>query len=461
MAKTKTVELEFLELWNDNIDVICAPCEPVVNNCRSEAATKFIATGFPDNTNEEYQHTNIKAVFDYNYGIDITPREMNVDLHEVFKCDVPDLDTHTIFLVNGWYYKKNIAPEGLPAGVIITSFLKASKEHPVIFETYYNKQARESIDPMVNFNTMFAQDGLFIYIPKGVVLEKPIQIINILNSTHDMMVTQRGLFVFDDNSQGKVLICDHTMTEKRFVANHVRELFVGENAVVDYYLIENQHNMVSQIISTFIHQEKGSNVLSNFITLHNGLTRNNTFVNLAGEYAENHLYGMALTDKQQHVDNYTNVVHAVPNCVSNEFFKYVLDDYSSGAFRGRIYVAKDAQKTAAYQTNRNICLTPNAKMNTRPQLEIYADDVKCSHGATIGQLNEEALFYLRSRGIPEKEARLLLMFAFTHDVIENIRLEPLKERIHELVEKRFRGELSKCVGCAICKSTDINTLHKH
>ena len=461
MSNIKTVEPEYTGLWSDNLETISAPCQPVMNNARQAAAQKFKAAGFPDTSSEEYQYTNIKGVFDYNYGVDITPREMNIDLHEVFKCDVPDLNTHTIFMVNGWYYKKNIASEGLPGGVVITSLLKASKTHASLFEKYYNRQAGESGDPMVNFNTMFAQDGLFIYVPDGVVLEKPIQIINILNSTHDMMVTQRGLFIFGDNAQAKVLVCDHTMTEKRFAANHVRELFVGDNAVVDYYLIENQHNLVNQVISTFIHQQKGSNVLSNFITLHNGLTRNNTFVNLAGEYAENHLYGMALTDKQQHVDNYTNVVHAVPNCVSNEFFKYVLDDYSSGAFRGRIYVAKDAQKTAAYQTNRNICLTPDAKMNTRPQLEIYADDVKCSHGATIGQLNEEALFYLRSRGIPEKEARLLLMFAFTYDVIENIRLEPLKERIHELVEKRFRGELSKCVGCAICKSTDINSLHKH
>ena len=461
MIDTLTIEKEYINLWKDNLPKIEAPCSKAMNRFRTEAADKFQQAGFPDTKDENYQRTDLKKVFKHNYGLDFDRREFAIDLHEVFKCDVPELDTHLVFLVNGWYYSNNIQPEGLPEGVIVCSILEASQKHPELFDTYYNQQAAKSDDAMVSFNTMFAQDGLFIYIPKGVVVEKPIQVINILNSTQDMCINQRGLIISEENSQAKVLVCDHTMTEKRFVANHVRELYVAKNAQLDYYLIENQHNFVNQIISTFIHQEEQSNFLSNFITLHNGLTRNNTYVNLAGEHCENHLYGMALTDKKQHVDNYTNVIHAVPNCISNEFFKYVLDDYSSGSFRGRIYVAKDAQKTAAYQTNKNICLTKDAKMHTKPQLEIYADDVKCSHGATVGQLNEDALFYMRSRGISESEARLLLMFAFTHDVIENIRLEPLKERIHDLVEKRFRGELSKCVGCAICNTTEADTYHTH
>ena len=462
MIETVKIEDEYIDLWKENLRQISAPCLDVLNAPREDAAAKFSGVGFPDTSFENYENTDIKRIFKHEYGIDVTPRnEFGFHLHDVFKCDVPDLNAHLIFTVNGWYYKKNILPENLPEGVIITSILKASKEYPELFEKYYNKQASQSDDAMVNLNTMFAQDGLFIYVPKGVVIEKPIQIINILNSNQDLFVSQRGLIIAEENSEAKILVCDHTMTDQRYVANHVRELFVAENARLDYYLIENQHNFVNQIISSFIEQKANSNVVSNFITLHNGLTRNNTFVNLAGEHCENHLYGMALTDKRQHVDNFTNVIHAVPNCVSDEFFKYVLDDFSSGAFRGRIYVAKDAQKTEAYQTNKNICLTKDAKMHTKPQLEIYADDVKCSHGATVGQLNEEALFYLRSRGIPEAEARLLLMFAFTHDVIESIRLEPLKERIHDLVQKRFRGELSKCVGCAICNSVDTDTYHTH
>ena len=187
------------------------------------------------------------------------------------------------------------------------------------------------------------------------------------------------------------------------------------------------------------------------MTLHNGITRNTTEVTLAGRGAEVNLLGMAIEDKQQRVDNHTFIDHAVPDCTSNELFKYVLDDSAVGAFAGKVLVREGAQHTSSQQTNRNLCATREAHMYTQPQLEIYADDVKCSHGATVGQLNEDALFYMQQRGIPQKEARLLLMFAFVNEVIDEIRLEALKDRLHHLVEKRFRGELNKCQGCAICK----------
>ena len=191
--------------------------------------------------------------------------------------------------------------------------------------------------------------------------------------------------------------------------------------------------------------------MTNVITLQNGLTRINIEIDLNGRNCETELCGMVIGDKKQNVDNFTSVLHNQPDCHSQELFKYVLDDLAKGAFTGKLYVAKDAQKTAAYQTNRNILLNRTAKMRTKPQLEIYADDVKCSHGATIGQLDDKALFYMRSRGIPFEEARLLLMFAFTADVIENIRIDALKDRMKMLVEKRLRGELSKCEGCVICQ----------
>ena len=191
--------------------------------------------------------------------------------------------------------------------------------------------------------------------------------------------------------------------------------------------------------------------MMNGVTLNNGLTRNNVNIKLSGEYAETHLSGMVIADKAQHVDNHSFIDHASANCQSSELFKYVLNDEATGVFAGRILVREGAQKTAAFQSNKNICATSQAKMYTKPQLEIYADDVKCSHGATVGQLDETALFYLRSRGISQSEARMLLMFAFTNDVIEQIRLESLKDRLKHLVEKRFRGELAKCSSCAVCK----------
>ena len=241
------------------------------------------------------------------------------------------------------------------------------------------------------------------------------------------------------------------MDNAKFLASQVTEIYAGKNSVFDFYDMEESTLTTTRVASTFVRQEAGSNVLVNGITLHNGVTRNNYYITLMGENAETNLCGMAIADRKESVDNYTFIDHAVPFCHSNELFKYVIDDDAQGSFSGRILVRTDAQKTVAYQSNKNLCVTPEARMFTKPQLEIYADDVKCSHGATVGQLDQNALFYLRSRGISESEAKMLLMFAFTNDVIENIRLDALKDRLRQLVEKRFRGELSKCAGCGVCR----------
>jgi Fe-S cluster assembly protein SufD len=230
----------------------------------------------------------------------------------------------------------------------------------------------------------------------------------------------------------------------------VIEVFVGKNAMFDLYELEETHTGNVRISNMYIRQEAGSNVLLNGMTLHNGISRNNVEVALVGENAEINLCGMAIADKNQQVDNHTFIDHLVPNCKSNELFKYILDEQAVGVFTGKVLVRPGAQHTNSRQTNRNLCITREACMYTQPQLEIYADDVKCSHGATVGQLDENALFYMRTRGIPEKEVRLLLMFAFVNEVIDLIRLDALKERLHLLVEKRFRNELSRCQGCYIC-----------
>ena len=304
---------------------------------------------------------------------------------------------------------------------------------------------------MVAFNTAFAQDGVLMYVPKNVVVERPIQLINILRADVNFMVNRRVLIILEEGAQARLLMCDHAMDGVNFLATQVVEVFVGANSVFDLYELEETHTSTVRISNLCVKQEANSNVLLNGMTLHNGTTRNTTEVTLAGEGAEINLCGMAIADKNQHVDNNTTIDHVVPNCTSNELFKYVLDDQSVGAFAGLVLVRPDAQHTSSQQTNRNLCATRDARMYTQPQLEIYADDVKCSHGATVGQLDETALFYMRTRGIAEKEARLLLMFAFVNEVIDTIRLDALKDRLHLLVEKRFRGELNKCQGCAICK----------
>ena len=255
----------------------------------------------------------------------------------------------------------------------------------------------------------------------------------------------------EPRSEAKLLICDHSIDDVKFLATQVVEIFAGEGAYFDYYDLEESSISTSRFASVHVKQEASSNVLVNGITLNNGLTRNNYYIELNGEYAETTLCGMSVMDREQQVDTYSHITHAVPNCTSNELFKNVLDDHAVGAFSGRILVKEGAQKTAAFQTNRNLCATREARMYSKPQLEIYADDVKCSHGMTTGQLDENALFYMRSRGIPLSEARMMLSVAFTSDVIDHVRLDALKDRLHKLVEKRFRGELARCANCRICK----------
>jgi Fe-S cluster assembly protein SufD len=226
---------------------------------------------------------------------------------------------------------------------------------------------------------------------------------------------------------------------------------VGENASLDLYCLEETHHKNVRVSNVYIDQQANSRVNHNVITLHNGITRNKLDLTFSGEGAECQCYGCVIADKQQHVDNNTLITHKVPHCTSNELYKYVLDDKATGAFAGRVLVEHGAQKTTSQMTNQNLTATKEARMYTQPMLEIYADDVKCAHGSTVGQLNDAALFYMRQRGISLQEAKLLLQNAFINEVIDKMQLEPLRDRLHYLVEKRFRGELNKCEGCRLCK----------
>jgi Fe-S cluster assembly protein SufD len=265
----------------------------------------------------------------------------------------------------------------------------------------------------------------------------------------DSMLHYRNLIIFEDNSQGEIIVCDHTLSPFRFLTNSVTEIHAGKNADIYFSRIQNEHLNSNLITNLYINQEAGSRVITNNISLHGGFIRNNIHVTMNGERCENNSYGLFFGDREQHIDNYLFIDHAKPNCFSRQLFKGILDDKATGAFNGRILVRKDAQKTNAFQTNNNILLSDDAKMNSKPQLEIYADDVKCSHGATTGQLDENSLFYLQSRGIPRAEARLLMLTAFVYEVIDKISIIPLKDRISHLVEKRLRGELSRCNNCTM------------
>lgn len=444
-------EKQYIDLYNQCKDMINKHAPQVLNDLRDKAFDDFCRLGFPSKKVERYKYTDMQKIFEPDYGLNLNRLEIPVNPYDVFKCDVPNLSTSLYFVVNDSFYDKMLPKCSLAEGVVVGSLSKVATEHPELVAKYYGKIANTGDDAVTALNTMLSQDGLMVYVPKNVKVEKAIQVINILRSDVDLMVNRRVLIVMEQGSEAKFLFCDHAADDRNFLATQVIEAFVGENAKLDLYCLEETHYKNTRVSNVYIEQQANSVVNHNVITLHNGVTRNRLDLVFKGEGAECFANGCVIGDKSQHIDNNTLIDHQVGHCTSHQLYKYVLGDEAVGAFAGRILVRKDAQKTSSNEINQNLCTTKKARMFTQPMLEIYADDVKCSHGSTVGQLNDAAMFYMRQRGISEKEAKLLLEFAFVNEVVDQIQLEPLKERLRYLVEKRFRGELNKCEGCKLCK----------
>ena len=445
-------EKQYIDLYGQCREILMAHSAEPMNAVRDAAFDDFRRLGFPTKKVERYKYTDIPSLFEPDYGLNLNRLEIPVDPYEAFRCDVPNLSTSLYFILNDGFYDKALPNANLlPEGVVVGSLAKYAAEHPDFIAKYYSKIAKTADDGITALNTMLAQDGLLVYVPRNVVADRAVQVINILRSDVDLMVNRRVLIVVEEGAEIKLLFCDHAADDRRFLATQVIEAYVGAGASLDLYCLEETHVKNVRVSNVFIEQQRDSRVSHNVITLHNGVTRNRTDLVFAGEGAECDLRGCVIADKHQHVDNNTLIDHRVPRCTSRELYKYVLDGNAVGAFAGRVLVRHGAQKTISQETNQNLCATKEARMYTQPMLEIYADDVKCAHGSTVGQLNDAALFYMRQRGIPLKEAKLLLEFAFINEVIDGIKLTPLRDRLHYLVEKRFRGELAKCEGCKLCR----------
>ncbi len=440
---------EFLEIFKKSRNVLDESSVNIINVQRDEAISHFKELGIPSNKNEDYKYSDIRKLFDKTLKKQFLPKRIDFDVNQIFKCDIPTLDTNVILLVNGYYYEKQPYLQEFDNGVIAGSFAAAASRYPELVEQHYGKYADHGKEGLVALNTAFAQDGFFLYIPNNTVQQKPFQVINLLMSNESIMVQHRNLIVMGENSQAEIIICDHSLSPHDFLTNEVSEIYTGKNANLHVTRMQNEHNQSSHLSYSYTHQEKDSNVMMNIISLHGGYIRNNFYATLAGEGANHDVQGLYLTDMTQHLDNFVLIDHASPHCTSNQLFKGILDDKSTASFTGKIMVRRNAQKTNAFQTNRNILLTDEAKASTKPQLEIYADDVKCSHGATVGQLDKDALFYLRSRGISFEEAQFLLLEAFTREIFSNLRQPALKERVEELVSKRLKRELTRCNNCVM------------
>ena len=423
-----------------------------VSRIRESGIRSFQHLGLPNNSMESWRNTSLEETLSHDYELVLKPAPREMDINSIFRCEVHNFETYLFTQLNGWYVYENTPITVLPEGVVVGSLAHAFKKYSALIEKHYGKYADMDRQGLTALNTAFAQDGIFIYVPDGVSVDKPIQMVNVISYEGNLMVQPRNLIILGKNSHLTLVHCDDSIQHQRSFINTVSEYYIAENASLDHYKLQNKDDSATLITSNFFHQERSSRLNTNIITLNGGLIRNNTYLKLNGEACDADVSGLYLMDRKQHVDNQVYIDHVKPNCTSNELFKGIIDEEASAVFNGHIIVRPDAQKTNAFQNNRNILLTDTAKINSKPFLEIYADDVKCSHGATVGQLDSEAMFYLKSRGICERNAKMLLMYAFAAEVIQKISIETLRERLDEMVKKRLRGELSICDQCVLhCK----------
>ncbi len=407
-----------------------------VAQARASALKVFEEKGFPSKKEEAWKYTSLEALLQKDYAL-FPKSESSIELNEVKKYFLYDTDTYKVIFIDGVYspFLSNTTHDGLD--VCLMSAALSKPKYRQLIDTYFNKIAPED-DSMTALNTSYAKEGAYIYIPKSVVAEKPIEIIHFSSGNETALWLQpRNLIVVDENAQVQIIERHQSLNEHPVVTNSVTEIYVHQSAFLDYYKLQNDLPSASLIDNTFIVQEKNSHASVHTFSLGGKLIRNNLRYFHKGEHILSTLKGVTILHDKQHVDHATLVHHAQANCESHQDYKGIFAERSEGVFNGQILVDKIAQKTNAFQQNNNILLDDKATVNTKPQLEIFADDVKCSHGCTIGQLDEEALFYLRSRGIPKKEAKALLTYAFANNVLESVQLPSLKKRINGQIAKKL------------------------
>lgn len=411
---------------------------------RKKAIQLFEKEGIPNQSLESWRSTNLDKVvnepFSYNF------QRSKEDASNVFQCIIEGLESYVVQLINGFTTQPKL--QRFENGLIFGSLLTAAKELPELVNSFYQKEEHD-LDGFSHLNNAFWSDGVFIYIPENVKLEKPIQIVNIYNPEKNSLVNIKNLIVLGKNSSLKLIHCDDSVNHQKTLSNVTTEVYINENSDIQYYKLQNINNDTTLINRIFFEQNAHSSLNFNQISLNGGILRNDVFNKLSGSYATAELSGLYLMDKSQHIDNHIHLTHAASHCTSNQRFKGILDDYASAVFNGYVLVEKGSQKTEAMQNCRNILLTDKAKVETKPFLEIYADDVKCGHGASVGQLDNEAMFYLRSRGISVESAKILLMYAFASEVIEKIAIGSLRERYSDMIKQRLNGELRICSNCVL------------
>lgn len=406
-----------------------------IHNLRCEAIKEFETMGFPSKKEEAWKYTSLNSVLKYDYSV-FPKKEDTIEYKDIKKYLIHDIDTYNLVFIDGIFSSHLSQTTHDKIDVCLMSSAMAKPKYKGIIDQYFNKivTKENGFNPL---NTAFAREGAFIHIPKNVAANKPVQIVNFATGNESaLMIQPRNLIVVEENAQIQIIERHQSLTDHPVLTNSVTEIFAAKRAIVDYYKIQNDKPSASLIDNTFIEQKDDSNCSMHTFSFGGKLTRNNLNFYQRGEHIDSTLKGITIIEDKQHVDHNTLVHHIFPNCESHQDYKGIYAEKSTGVFNGKIVVEKEAQKINAFQSNNNILLDDSATINSKPQLEIFADDVKCSHGCTIGQLDEDSLFYLRSRGIPLKEAKALLMYAFANNVLESVKIPEIKKRItHQIALK--------------------------
>ena len=440
---------QYLDLWRDHGALIDSKAPQALNRLRPAAAESLRANPLPGPKSENYRNTDLESLLAPDFGINVARVPIDVNPSESFRCDVPQLSTSLFLVVNDSFAETSGSRDMLPEGVDVMSLAAYARRNPDFVERYYGSLADMS-NPVVALNTLLCQDGVVVRVRAGVKVESTIQIVNIFHNGAPLLSARRLLIVMEEDSEARLLMCDHTQrSDVDFCSLQVVEVFAGRGSHLDFYDLEESTMRTTRLSALYLRQEEDSEVLLDAMTLYNGNTRNEFFTRFAGRHARLRMLGMGIEDETRRLDTYSRISHDVPECNTDELFKYVVDGQAVGAFAGLIYVAEGASKTEAYQSSRNLVGSAEARMYSKPQLEIYNDDVKCSHGTAIGQLDEKQLFYMMTRGIPEAEARFILKQAFMSDVIDGISLPALRDRLKIMVERRFAGEKTACASCPL------------
>ncbi|SHI85180.1 Fe-S cluster assembly protein SufD [Flavobacterium haoranii] len=407
-----------------------------LHEVRNNAIKNFEAKGFPSKKEEAWKYTSLNAVLKNDFSV-FPKSEPAIEFKEVKKYFLHDVDTYKLVFIDGKFssFLSSTTHDGLD--VCLMSSVLNKPKYKLVLDTYFNQVASKD-ESLTTLNTAFAKEGAFVNIPKGKIADKPIEIIHFSTGNEAAIMLQpRNLIVVGENAHVQIIERHQSLNENPVLTNSVTEIFAQKRAICDYYKIQNDEQSANLIDNTYIAQKQESRVAVHTFSFGGNITRNNLNFYHQGERIDSTLKGITIIGDKQHVDHYTLVHHAQPNCESHQNYKGIYGDSSTGVFNGKIYVEKEAQKTDAFQQNNNILVSEKATINAKPQLEIFADDVKCSHGCTIGQLDESAMFYMQQRGIPKKEARALLMYAFTDEVMESVKIPELKQRITKIIAKKL------------------------